>query len=93
MPKATPMNERRDLRVLRWNKEREFQTALAIAKSFGSTLYSASIQGVIPMDLGNPTFERLIVGQASRLPSNDLRAKPRLPYFIQKPNSKMPLVL
>ena len=79
------MNERRDLRVLRWNKEREFQTTLAIAKSFGSTLYSASIQGVIPMDLGNPTFERLIVGQASRLTSNDLRTKPRLPYFIQKP--------
>ena len=45
------------------------------------------------MDLGNPTFERLIVGQASRLPSNDLRTKPRLLYFIQKPNSKMPLVL
>jgi hypothetical protein len=79
------MNQRRDLRVLRWNKEREFQTTLAIAKSFGSTLYSASIQGVIPMDLGNPTFERLIAGQDYRMPTNDLLTKPRLPYYIQKP--------
>jgi hypothetical protein len=37
------------------------------------------------MDLGNPTFERLIVGQDYRMPTNDLLTKPRLPYYIQKP--------
>ena len=43
------------------------------------------------MDLGNPTFERLIVGQASRLPSNDLRASRDFRISFRSPIAKCPL--
>jgi hypothetical protein len=36
------------------------------------------------MSFGNATFGVFIVGQASRLPSNDLRSQARRPRYIQK---------
>jgi hypothetical protein len=36
------------------------------------------------MSFGNATFGGFIVGQASRLPSNDLRSQARRPRYIQK---------
>jgi hypothetical protein len=39
------------------------------------------------MSFGKATFGDFIVGQASRLPSNDLRSQARRPRYIQKTNS------
>jgi hypothetical protein len=44
------------------------------------------------MSLGNATFGGFIVGQASRLPSNDLPTQARRPRYIQKSKSKLLLV-
>jgi hypothetical protein len=48
---------------------------------------------LIPMSFGNPTFVRLIVGRASRLPLNGLRSQARRPRYIQKSKSNLLLVL
>jgi hypothetical protein len=48
-------------------------------------LSNRSSEGIEPRrrgDIGDSTFERIFVGQASRLPSNDLRSQARrLRYF------------
>ena len=44
---------------------------------------------LIPISFGNPTFVRLIVGRASRLPLNGLRSQARRPRTIQKSKSNL----
>ena len=56
-------------------------------------MFFGSYGRIIPMSLGNATFESFIIGRASRLSSNDLPTQARRPRYIQKFKSKLLLVI